>query len=151
MIKNIFDPLVTNELVDRINQLTPSTTPLWGKMSVDQMLAHCNVMFEMVYDDKFPKPNILMKFILRSFVKPMVVGDKPYPKNSPTAKEFKITDQKNFEKEKERLINYINQTQKLGETYFDGRDYRSFGKMTKKEWNTMFYKHLNHHLTQFGV
>ncbi|PWS28362.1 hypothetical protein DHW03_00445 [Pedobacter yonginense] len=150
-MKRIFQPSVTNEVIERINKLSSTTPPLWGKMSVAQMLAHCNVTYEMVYDDIHPKPNALLKFILKSFVKSKVVGEQPFPKNSKTAPQFIITDEKEFEKEKTRLINHLTQTQQLGESYFDGKESHSFGKLTANEWNNMFYKHLDHHLTQFGV
>ena len=62
-----------------------------------------------------------------------------------------LRDAKDFEYEKNRLINYISQTQQLGEGYFDQKESHSFGKLNKTEWNNMFYKHLDHHLKQFGV
>lgn len=99
----------------------------------------------------YPKPNALKAFFLRLFVKKMVVGEKPYKRNSPTAPEFRVKEEKDFEKEKGRLVNYIKKTQELGERYFDGRESHSFGNLTASEWNVMFYKHLDHHLTQFGV
>ena len=34
---------------------------------------------------------------------------------------------------------------------FEGKESNSFGPLTKGEWNNMFYKHLDHHLSQFGV
>lgn len=151
MIKNIFDNKVTAELIERINKISPEQKPLWGKMSADQMLAHCNVTYELVYDNKHPKPGAFKKFILRFFLKGLVTSEKPYKKNSATAPEFLITDTRNFEKEKERLITYINRTQQLGEVHFDGKESHSFGTLTKNEWNNMFYKHLNHHLKQFGA
>jgi hypothetical protein len=45
----------------------------------------------------------------------------------------------------------MKKTQGLGEAHFDGKDSHSFGNLSKSQWNTMFYKHLDHHLTQFGV
>lgn len=48
-------------------------------------------------------------------------------------------------------MDYIKKTADLGESYFDGKENRSFGKLTKEEWNTLFAKHLDHHLRQFGV
>jgi hypothetical protein len=78
-------------------------------------------------------------------------NEKPYKKNSQTAPEFLVKADKDFNKEKQRLINYINKTQQLGENYFEGKESHSFGKLTSVEWNNMFYKHLDHHLTQFGV
>lgn len=150
-MKNIFDAAVTAELIQRINSLGPETKPLWGKMSVDQMLAHCSVAYEMAYTDKHPKPNALMRFMLKTFVKNGVVNEKPYPKNLRTAPAFIISERKNFDEEKARLINYLEHTCDLGRDHFEGKESISFGRMTSIEWNNQFYKHLDHHLTQFGV
>ena len=148
---NIFSNHVSEEVIIRINSLKPDTIPDWGKMNAAKMLAHCCVAYEMVYEDKHPKPNFLMKFILKSFVKKMVTGEAPYKRNSQTAPAFVIKDDRNFENEKSRLVNYIVQTKDLGEKHFDGKESHSFGSLTTNEWNTMFYKHHDHHLTQFGV
>ncbi|QOD61601.1 DUF1569 domain-containing protein [Polaribacter haliotis] len=150
-MKNIFTKEVTNEVIGRIEKLTAESQPNWGKMSVAQMLAHCCVTYEMVYTDKHPKPNAFAKFMLKMIVKKIVTSEKPYSKNGRTASQFLITDEKVFESEKQRLIDFINKTQQLGEKEFDGKESHSFGKLTKDEWNNMFYKHLDHHLTQFGV
>ena len=150
-MNNIFQPEISNEVVARINKLKPDSQPLWGKMSVAQMLAHCNVAYEMVYDNKHKAPNAFMKFILKTFIKDSVVGPKPYKKNSQTASAFLIKDERNFEEEKTRLVNYIKRTQELGGNYFDNKESLSFGKLTENEWNVMFYKHLDHHLGQFGI
>jgi hypothetical protein len=148
---NIFNKTGTAAYINRIEKLTPESRPQWGKMSVAQMLAHCNVTYEMIYDNKHPKPNAFARFLLKAFIKNIVVSEKPYKRNGQTAPAFLIKDEKQFEAEKSRLINYINKTQQLGEAHFDGKESHSFGKLTKNEWNNMMSKHLNHHLTQFGV
>ncbi len=150
-MKDLFKEEEVQETIKRINTLTAETNGLWGKMHVSQMLAHCCVAYEMTYENKYPKPNAIKKALLKTFVKKAVVGDKPYPKNGRTAPEFLITDNRDFELERKRLIQYIEKTQKLGAEYFNNKESHSFGKLTKKEWNTMFSKHLDHHLTQFGV
>lgn len=150
-LPNIFSKEVSDKLIQRINQLTPNTKASWGKMSAEQMLAHCNVTYEMAYENKHPKPNFFMRFILKTFIKKIVTSDAPYKHNSQTAPAFVIKDSRNFEIEKNRLVNYINKTQQLGETSFDNKVSLSFGVLNKNEWNNMFYKHLDHHLTQFGV
>jgi len=150
-MKNIFDPKTTNELIVRINALNPDTPALWGKMSVDQMLAHCIVAYDMAFTDKYPKPNAFIRFFLKTFVKNGVVNENPYPKNSRTAPAFIISDRRNFEKEKGRLISYLEQARDLGSSYFEGKESLSFGPISAGEWNNLFYKHLDHHLTQFGV
>lgn len=150
-MKNVFDKNDAEGFISRINQLTPSSVPQWGKMSAAQMLAHCNVTYELVYDKKHPAPGGFKKFMLKLFVKNIVVSEKPYKKGSPTAPEFLISDAREFEKERDRLVNYIRKTQELGAAHFDGKESHSFGILTKAEWNNMFAKHLDHHLTQFGV
>lgn len=151
-LPNIFTTPVIDGVIDRINKLTPSTTPQWGKMTVDQMLAHCCVAYELEYEsDKHPKPGALMKLILKMLVKNKVVSEAPYKHNSGTAPAFIITGARDFDAEKARLISYIKHTQQLGESTFDGKTSHSFGPLSITEWNNLFYKHLNHHLTQFGV
>lgn len=120
-------------------------------MSVDQMLAHCNVAYEMVYEDIHKKPGFLLSFFLKTLVKKKVVGPDPYPRNSPTAPAFKQTTPKDFAKEKARLVGFLERVQKDGVARFEGRESPSFGALTSSEWQVLFYKHLNHHLTQFGV
>lgn len=149
-MKNIFDLQVTQDVISRIENLTPTTQPTWGKMNVSQMLAHCNVTYEMIYTDKHKSPNFLAKGLLKLFVKPMVVGPKPYKKSSQTAPAFLITDERDFETEKNRLIEFISKVQQEGKSAFDGKVSNSFGPLTASEWNVLFYKHLDHHLSQFG-
>jgi hypothetical protein len=150
-MKNIFDRSVVNELTARINRLTPTTAPQWGKMTVDQMLAHCNVSYEMVYDNTIRRPGVIKRMLLNAFVKRAVVGPKPYPRNSPTAPQFKIVEARDFEVERRRLLEYLQRVQAEGSQKFEGRPSPSFGPLTAFEWNVLFYKHLDHHLTQFGV
>ena len=150
--KKHFRPSCCNEVIARINELNSDSQPLWGKMSVDQMLAHCNVTYEYVFEpDKYKKPNAFVGLMLKLFVKGIVTNEKPYKKSSQTAPDFIIQGNKDFDAEKSRLIDFIQKTQALGAQHFDGLASHSFGKLDTKAWNNMFYKHLNHHLEQFGV
>lgn len=150
-LPSIYSKEICTSIIARINQLNPSTPALWGKMDVAQMLAHCNVTYEMLYEDKHKRPNFVVRFILKLLVKPLVTGEKSYKKNTHTAPAFLIADKKQFEAEKTRLIAYIQRTQQLGAKHFEGLASLSFGKLTSNEWNNLFYKHLDHHFTQFGV
>jgi Protein of unknown function (DUF1569) len=150
-LPNIFTKSVADTVIQRINNLTTTTQGLWGKMAVAQMLAHCCVTYEMLYENKHPAPNVFVKFMLKTFVKKGIVNEVPYKKNSGTAPAFVIKDDRDFEAEKARLIGFIKRTQELGEGHFDGKASHSFGHLNKTEWNNLFYKHLDHHLSQFGV
>ena len=148
---SVYDAQVVLQLIERINQLTPTTSPKWGKMNVSQMLAHCNVTYEYVFDERADHPNFLVKWLLKKFVKNKVVGEQPYTQSMKTAPAFIIPDTKNYEQEKTRLINYINKVVTLGESHFNGKKSNSFDELTPTEWNNLMYKHIDHHLQQFGV
>jgi hypothetical protein len=148
---DIFNPADVEKIIARINALTPESRPLWGKMSVGQMLAHLCVTYDMVYDPTYPPIGKFKQFLLTLFIKKAVVGPKPYPKNSPTAPEFVIKETRDFVTEKARLTAYIQRVLTAGRAEFDGKPSRSFGPLSADEWNILFYKHLDHHLTQFGV
>ena len=150
-MKNMFETKDVEAVIVRINNLSPQSTAQWGIMSVDQMLAHCNVTYEFVYDNIHKKPGVFKRMILKALVKKFVVNEVPYKQNGRTAPEFKMTERKDFEIEKFRLIRYLEQTLKLGAFHFDKKESHSFGALTEKEWSNMFYKHLDHHLRQFGV
>lgn len=152
-MKNIFERSVADEIIGRIENLNAETQSQWGKMNAAQMLAHVNVAYEFVYTNNHDstKATGFKKFMIKLFAKNMVCGEKPYPKNGRTAPQFMITDERVFSDEKARLIEYINKVQQDGEAKFDGMESHSFGPLNKTEWNNMFYKHADHHLTQFGV
>jgi hypothetical protein len=152
---NIFDRGVCDAHITRINRLHADAKPLWGKMNAGQMLAHVSKPYEMVCDPDYARthkrPPAPMRFLLKLFLKPIVVGEKPYAKNTRTAPEFVVDDERDFEAERTRLIAYIYQVQAWGTKHFDGKDNHSFGVMSAGEWNNLFAKHLDHHLQQFGV
>ena len=63
-MKSVFNENDANELIARIEKLSPDSKPNWGKMSVDRMLAHCNVAYDLTYEDKHPKPNFFKNWKL---------------------------------------------------------------------------------------
>ena len=151
-MQNVFDAKDAQEYINRINNLTPETQRKWGKMSVDQVLAHLNVAYDLTFTpEKFPKPSFIAKFLLSKFVKPKITNEIPYKQSLPTSPVFIIADERNFEEEKTKLIGNIHRVQQLGREAFEGKENINFGKMTAQCWNNMFAKHLNHHLEQFGV
>jgi len=150
-MKNIFDKQVTEALKERLNKIQPDSQASWGKMNPAQMFAHCNVTYDMDFNDAHPKAKGLKKLMMKWFVKNLVVNEKPYTKNNRTAPEFLITDKRDFDKEKSKLISYMDKTVELGENFFNNRESKNFGRLTKEEYNNMFYKHLDHHFQQFGV
>ena len=150
-LPDLFHPDGVTSVLSRLHSLSPEATPAWGTMTAPQMLAHLNVAYEMVYTTKHPRPNPLMRFVLKRIVKQRVVGPDPYPKNTPTAPAFRIRNSPDFVAERERLTAFLWQVQQEGRAKFEGRESLSFGPLTADEWNGLFAKHLEHHFAQFGI
>lgn len=146
-IKNLFDTSVKQEMIDRINQLTPETKAHWGKMDVAQMLAHCQMPLGVATGKHQLKGRFFMRLIGPLF-KSLLVNETPFKKNLGTDKSFIMNEPKDFEKEKQGLIQMIND---FNATSMTDAPHPIFGKMTKEEWSKGTWKHLDHHFRQFGV
>ncbi|HTQ28002.1 MAG TPA: DUF1569 domain-containing protein [Puia sp.] len=149
-MKNLFNASDVQELKNRINQLSSTAKRQWGKMEPAQMLAHCCVPLELATGKK-SSPRSLLGRILGPLAKPRFVGPKPFPKNSPTDKNFIITGQRDFDAEKKRLLQLIDEFFAGGEAGCTQHPHPFFGKLTPQQWASSQYKHLDHHMTQFGV
>jgi hypothetical protein len=55
-----------------------------------------------------------------------------------------------FARTKERVKTLLAEFHALGERGCDGNIHGFFGKMTGAEWGVTQFKHLDHHLRQFG-
>lgn len=154
-IKDIFSRPIVDDLKERITRITPETRPQWGTMNAAQMLAHASKPYDTLYDAeyqrKYPPHTGFMRFLLKLLVKPLVVGPKPYKPNTKTAPSYVVADERDLTREREKLIGYLERVLREGRAGFEGKMSYSFGPLTADEWNVLFYKHLDHHLRQFGV
>ena len=150
VMKNIYSPETLSEITSRMNKLTSSSTRQWGKMNVAQMLAHCSAALEAATGQKCP-PRTTIGKILGPLFKGTYLGEKPLGKNSPTDKSFIISDDRNFNFEHERLRKLITLFSTGGEDNCTKHPHSFFGHLTPAEWGIAQYKHLDHHLRQFGA
>ena len=150
-MESLFEKNTTQKFVERINQLSPQTQAQWGKMRVEQMLWHCQKPFEIASGTLVPKINPLIKFLFGKSAKRDMTGEKPVKKSLPTFNEAKAIQSAVFEKEKKNLIAAIENFQQKGLEGLTKKPHPFFGEMNVTEWNALLFKHLDHHLTQFGV
>ncbi len=149
-MQSIFEPATLEEVKQRINKLQPASQRQWGKMDAAQMMAHCSVSLEVAAGKKFP-PRMFIGRILGPFLKSVFSNEKPLEKNTPTEKSYIVADLHDFEKEKAGLTDLVIQFSVGGEAKCTAHPHSFFGKLTPAEWGTGMYKHLDHHLRQFGV
>ena len=147
---SIYNKTDNDAFIARIEQLTPESKALWGKMTVDQMLSHCQAPMDFAFGKIPMKANFLMRLIGK-LVRNKILNSKEYQKNSPTAPAFIRKEVYDFEEAKKGLIERINTFSELGQKAIKTTKHPFFGEMTHEEWSKMHTMHLDHHLRQFGV
>ena len=151
-MKSLFEPARVQEVKQRLSALSPSHQRQWGKMNPAQMLAHCFLGLEMAAGEIRP-PRAFVGRILGPVIKPMALRDEePMRRNSPTSKELVVIgEDRDFETERERLIGLIDRFVAEGAAGCTSHPHAFFGSLTSDEWAVLMYKHLDHHLRQFGA
>ncbi|HET6769059.1 MAG TPA: DUF1569 domain-containing protein [Chitinophagaceae bacterium] len=149
-MNNLFSQSDTSQILGRIEKLTPDSQRQWGKMNVAQMLAHCNISLETAMGLNIIKP-LLIGRIIGSFLKPKALGEKPFGRNSPTDKSYIFKTDLKFEEEKLATIASVKKFFEGGPAKCTTHPHPFFGKFTPEEWAIFQWKHMDHHLRQFGV
>lgn len=139
------------QLVARIQHVSAQTVPLWGKMNAAQMMAHCCIPYEQALGIDTKKPPLIMRMLLRVFFKKTLTNEVPYKQNMPTAPAFIMPVDTTFEESRSRLVRRVQELAAMGRDAFEGREQLTLGPLTSLEWNNLIYKHIDHHLRQFGV
>ena len=148
-MKNLFEAPAVEEVKERMTQLRPDSERLWGKMNPAQALAHCSAAMGMAMGKTCP-PRMLIGRIIGRMVKPMAFGNE-MRRNSPTVKDLVVQDERDLGTERERLCGLIDRFAAAGPEGCTTHPHPFFGRLTPEEWTTWMYKHVDHHLRQFGV
>jgi hypothetical protein len=148
-MKNLFDATTAEEVKQRIARLRPDSPRQWGTMSPGQAAAHCSAGIELATGERKPPRNATF-WVLGWIIKPIVLGnDSPMRRNSPTM--IAVEDDRNLDVERERLLSLVERFVAAGPEVCTTHPHSFFGRLTPMEWAILAYKHLDHHLRQFGV
>jgi hypothetical protein len=150
-MKNLFQPETVQELKDRLSRLRPDSPRQWGKMTPAQAMAHCTMGMELACGDRRP-PRMLIGRIIGQVIKPMAFKEtEPMRRNSPTIPGFVVSDERDLATECEKLSGIIDRFAAAGPAGCTTHPHSFFGRLTPDEWSHWMYKHLDHHLRQFGA
>ncbi|HCN83736.1 MAG TPA: hypothetical protein DIT07_08950 [Sphingobacteriaceae bacterium] len=116
-------------------------------MSVAQMATHCQRPLQVAYGELNLKRG-LVGLLFGGFAKKSLMKDQPFDKGLPTHPRFVVKDDRNFQQEKDTLLALVS---RFSPDVLTKDPHPFFGKMTQEEWDTLQWKHLDHHLRQFGV
>lgn len=148
---NLFQVQAAADIEQRIAALTPDSPRQWGRMQVAQMVAHCAAGLELASGARRP-PKALIGRVIGWAIKPLVLGnDTPLRRDSPTVEGLVVNDERDFDAERTRLLGLIRQFVADGPTGCTSHPHPFFGSLTPDEWAILMYKHLDHHLRQFGA
>ena len=151
---NLFDSAVAEDLKKRILRVNPESERQWGSMTLSQTLAHCTSGVQMAMGTVNPKRASFPASLIGPLIKPLVLGDdKPMRRNSPSSPELFPPDptQCNFERERSELIAAVDTFVSRGAPGCSQHPHPFFGRLKPQEWAILMYKHLDHHLRQFGA
>lgn len=149
-MKTLFDQADRDSVLQRLDALTADTPRQWGKMTAAQMVTHCARALETGTGDRPMKQKLIGK-ILMPFFRSSILGEKPFSRNSPTDPSFVVSDERELAAERQRLVDLIDRFVERGTTAAGSQTHAFFGKMTGDEWGELMYKHIDHHLQQFGL
>lgn len=138
-------------LCARIQQLRPDSTRHWGKMTAGQMVVHCTDQLRVSRGEKAVTSTRIPGF-LKPLVKWLVVSRlKAFKPGMRTLKELDaeagMTPPTTFEADRALLLSLLER-EKYGP---QGVEHPVFGHLTAQEFGEVTWKHLDHHLRQFGV
>ena len=149
-MKTLFDPTDREDLLQRLGRLHPASPRHWGKMDLAQMLGHCVITMETPTGERPMKQKLLGR-LLTPLIRSTVLGEKPFSRNSPTDPSFVVSGDRDFESERARLTRLIQLLVQRGPDAAAQATHAFFGRLSGEEWGRLMYKHLDHHLQQFGA
>lgn len=149
-MSTLFDVTTHREIQRRLDGLRPDAPRQWGTMTPAQMMEHTARALEMAMGRRGSGRQLLLGKLLSRFFFKKFVGPAPFPKDAPTGTEFKITEEPDFAATRRRLAGLLKEFHEEGPDACDGHVHGFFGALSGAQWGVTQYKHVDHHLRQFG-
>ena len=148
-MKTLFNQEDRAALRARLQTLKPDSPRRWGKMNVAQMVTHCARALAVGAGDVTTKQSLFGK-LLSPFVRSSILGEKPFSRNSPTDPKLIVADPRELTVERQRLFDLMDRFAERGDSVASST-HSFFGRLSATEWGQLMYKHIDHHLQQFGA
>jgi hypothetical protein len=147
-MKSIWNDGDRRELRARVQQLTPQHAAKWGKFTAPQMVAHlCDSMRMASSELPVAAKNLPIRY---PPLKQLIIYWLPFPKSAPTAPELLVRSPGDFAADRAELERRIDETARRGPSAL-APQHPAFGAMNDRLWGVLIYRHVDHHLRQFGV
>jgi len=147
-MKSIWQEAARREISDRVGALAWDRPAAWGKFTAPKMVCHLADSLKMAMGDlKVARKTLPIRY---PPLKQLVIYWAPFPKSAPTAPELLVREPREWSRD-------IGDVQELLERAASARttdtwpEHPAFGKLSKRAWGVLIYRHMDHHLKQFGA
>ncbi len=147
-MKTIWDEPTRRSLVSRLGRIEASSKAKWGKFNAPQMVEHIGLPMRAAMGEMEVKPkngpfsNPLLRYLIIYWL--------PWPKGAPTAPEFippldgdLECNRCEFKRTLDLFVRYTQENR--------AKPHPAFGDLSREHWGVLTHRHIDHHLTQFGV
>lgn len=151
-MKNLLENADRDTLIARLQNLNPDSRRRWGTMTASQVVPHLTDPLRVAIGDREAQP--MNSIFSNPVVSALVVWWMPWPKGAPTASEFIQgeggTPPAEFERDKQTLLLVIHRFAHHPENELF-RPNPVFGRLSRRAWGRLMWRHIDHHLRQFGL
>jgi hypothetical protein len=147
-MKTIWNASDRRQLHDRLGDLRPDSPRQWGSMTAPQMTAHLSDALRMALGDLRCTPRKLP--IRFPPLKQLIIYWLPWPEGAPTAPELISRVPASWSSEVAELASLL---ERLARQPADAAlpAHPGFGRLSRRAWGVLVYRHMDHHLRQFGA
>jgi hypothetical protein len=149
-MKTLFSAEDRAGVLRRLEGLAPGAERAWGRMDAAQVLAHLAATLEAAAGELRVRRSLLGR-VLGPLFRGRLLGPAPFGRDAPTAAAFRVEGPRDFGRERARLLAVLDRFCAAGAAGAEGRCHAFLGPLTGEEWGRLMWKHVDHHLVQFGA
>ena|SRR5215213_6043692 len=137
------------EIRNRVARLRPDARGAWGKLSAPAMVCHLADSLKMALGEVAVAPKHLP--IRYAPLKQLIIYVAPFPKSAPTAPELLARSPAAWQTDVDELQALVDRFAARGRDTSAWPEHPAFGRMSHRAWGVLVYRHMDHHLRQFGA
>ena len=137
------------EVLRRLARLAPDAQPGWGRRTAPRMVCHVGDALRVALGERAMRPPRSRRFT-RFPLKHLFLYVIPMPRNLPTARELLSTAPSDFEQDRRVCADLVRRFESCPSSG-KGPGHQGLGVLTWPQWGVLQWRHLDHHLRQFGA
>lgn len=148
-MKTIWDRARQQEIRERVARLSPDSRGAWGKLSAPAMVCHLADSLKMALGDM----PVASKHLPIRYppLKQLIIYVAPFPKGAPTAPELLARPPAAWQADIAELQALVDRIVARGRDSSPWPEHPAFGRLSTRAWGVLTYRHMDHHLRQFGA